>query len=62
MNVATKILHNDPSSLAFVDVEDQSHSILYRDFGGLVEEVAGDGRSDRASAISPNCADYAERK
>ena len=40
MNIATEILRNDPSSRAFVDVDDQHLPVLYRHIGPILDELA----------------------
>jgi acyl-CoA synthetase (AMP-forming)/AMP-acid ligase II len=40
MNIATAVLRNDPTSPAFVDVDDRQPPVRYRDIGPLVEELA----------------------
>lgn len=59
MNTATEILRNDRASIAFANVDDRHPSVLYRDIGPLVEELAEQAglaelpRSARVALIMP---------
>ena len=59
MNIATEILRNDSSSLAFVDVDDRHRPVLYREIGPILEGFADQvglsqlPRSTRVALIMP---------